>query len=95
MFIGIEDSNTINPWVIGFYLVDRASAFESADSGSIPNHGRHDRTCSRARKGHSRSLKSANEQKIFVDYQPFLSRLAQHTLKRLARISLRDVYNLC
>ena len=40
-------------------------------------------------------LKSANKQKIFVDKQPFLSRLAQHTLKLLVRTSLRDVRNLC
>ena len=49
----------------------------------------------RARNVHSRSLKSANEQKIFVDKLPFLSRLAQHTLKLLARISLRDIRSLC
>ena len=30
-------------------------------------------------KGHPRSLKSSNEQKIFVDKLPFLSRFAQHT----------------
>ena len=48
-----------------------------------------------ARKGHSRSLKSANEQKIFVDKLPFLSRLAQHTLELFARTSLRDVRYLC
>ena len=57
--------------------------------------GRHDRTCKRARKDHSSLLKTAYEQKIFVDKFPFLSRLAQHTLKLLARISLRDVRNLC
>ena len=62
---------------------------------SYANQGRHDRTCLRARKGHSRSLKSADEQKIFVDKLPFLSHLAQHTFKLLARISLRDVRNLC
>ena len=62
---------------------------------SIMKLGRHERTCYRARKGHSRSLKSANEQKIFVDKLPFPSCLAQHVLKLLARISLRDVRNLC
>ena len=50
--------------------------------------GRHDRTCLRARKGHSRPLQSADEQKIFVNKPPFLSRLALYTLKLLARISL-------
>ena len=39
--------------------------------------------------------KHANDQKIFVGKLPFLSRLAQHTLKLLARIVLRDVRNLC
>ena len=61
----------------------------------LVDQGRHDRTCERARKGHSRSLKSANKQKIFVDKLSFLSHLAQHTLKLLARISLRDVRSLC
>ena len=43
-------------------------------------------------KGHSRSLKGANEQKKnFVDKLPFSNRLAQHALKLLARISLQDV----
>ena len=37
--------------------------------------------CLRAPKGHSRSLKSANEKKIIADKLPFVSRLAQHTLK--------------
>ena len=60
-----------------------------------PSLGGHDRTCQRARKGHSRSLKSANEQKIFVDKLQFLSRLAQHALRRFVRISLRDVRYLC
>ena len=40
-------------------------------------------------------LAHSNEQKNFADKLPFLSRLAQHTLKLLARISLRDVRNLC
>ena len=65
------------------------------DEFHIRNQGGHDRTCKRARKGHSRSLKSANEQKIFVDKLQFLSHLAQHTLKQFARISLRDVRYLC
>ena len=59
------------------------------------NLGGHDRTCYRARKGHSRSLKTANKQKIFIDKLQFLSRLAQHTLKQFARFSLRDVRYLC
>ena len=39
--------------------------------------------------------KALTNKKIFVDKLPFLSRLAQHTLKLLARISSRDVLNLC
>ena len=62
---------------------------------SVAYLGRHDRTCSRARKGHSRSIKGANEQKIFKNKLLFLSSLAKHALKLLTRISLRDVRNLC
>ena len=46
-------------------------------------------------KGHSRSLKGANEQANFVDKLPFPDRLAQHALKLRVQISLRDVPNLC
>ena len=49
-----------------------------------PKQGPHGETCERARKGHSHSLKGANEQKIFVDKLPFPNRLAQHTSKLLS-----------
>ena len=76
---------------LGFVFFVEYSKEDASHFQAFGNQGRHDRTCKRAREGHSRSLKSANEQKIFVDKLPFPSCLAQ----LLARISLRDVRNLC
>ena len=46
--------------------------------------GPHNRTHKRARKGHSRLLKGANEQKNSANKLLFPNRLAQHALKLLS-----------